>query len=100
MWLEGDPVGSSQLKHKQSGFCVEVPVQRTTEIEPAVRALLDSLASLDRRALRESGLHLEVSCAVYVSDEVPALHLGADVLAMISGLNAALDIDLILVAGP
>lgn len=99
-WLEGDPVGTSKLKHKQSGFSVELPNQRTFELEPVLRSLLASLADLDRSALRESKLRLEVACVVYVRDETPVLHLGADTLAIISGLDAALDIDLILVAEP
>ena len=39
----------------------------------------------------------EMSCAVYIVDETPAINLNAQIITALSELNATIDIDIILI---
>ncbi len=95
----GDSVQGTALAWKSNGWCLSLGGYKDTyDLGEEISALLDYIAKFSariRQVCDERGLRSEVSCAVYLSDEAPAITWRHEMIALIDELKATLDIDII-----
>jgi hypothetical protein len=98
-WRIGDAVQKTQLRRDTDGWLFELPKRGALELESLLKELLDIVEPHKdgiAEAARRFSLECEISFAVYVHDQTPALWFAADTMRRVSGLGSAFDIDLML----
>ena len=66
-------------------------------VSELLRTLLPQADRINR-ICRDHHMDCELSCAVRITDEVPALSFSPEIISALSSLNAAIDIDIILIS--
>jgi hypothetical protein len=96
-WLEGDPIGQGTRRWQFRGWRLRSPLAGDEALSDHIAWLLQAVpGAFDRlRSVTESW-ELELAVTAFVYDAVPALHLPAAQMARLAALNAAVDIDVIL----
>jgi hypothetical protein len=99
-FAKGEHIQGTALTRKKNGWVLRVQSQTgQIALDELVDTLVDPLmpaaAQINKLCLDYS-LFSQISCAVTIKDETPAISFSADLLAKAASLNAGLDIDLIL----
>ncbi len=99
-WLEGDSIQGTKLRRKHNGWCLSLgddigDMELDDNISELLRILLPRADQISH-ICSEYDLDCELSCAIRIRDEVPAISFDPRIISALSGLNAALDIDIIL----
>ena len=93
-WSVGDKRGSSIRVYRDNGFVIESGLPLVEELDDHVGSLLRRLVPL---AACLKGLADQVTigfrCALY-RERVPALNFPPDLLGLLGGIGASLDVDL------
>lgn len=100
-WTAGSAIQGTSLRREYDAWVYGVSARKTSDVADCIAELLSVLAPIApriRQLQEEHELEAEVSCAAYVDRAPPAIHLEVSMLAELAELNAALDIDVILVA--
>ncbi len=97
-WIEGDVNPRTSIAHHTTGWMLESPLAEDRELDPHVRWLLDRLpADLDELRNVTPQFTAKLYCAIYTSNDRPALYLDSSTLGRLSRMTADLDIDLYVV---
>ena len=99
-WLLGDSIQKTELRRKHNGWLLSTG-KRVISLEESARYLLTVLLPKSKalnQLCSKYNLRCELSCAIYVIDEMPPVHFSKDVIADLSSLNTAVDVDIILTA--
>ncbi len=99
-WRVGDTIGKSIRKHKNDGWEFGLPQREMYDLDASLRELLDEVEPYKDRiaqAVNQFALEKEVSCAIYIRDEMPICSLAAKTIQRFANLGLGFDIDLILV---
>jgi hypothetical protein len=93
-WRVGEAIGSARTPQPEAGWRMRSRLPPDADVEEHARGLLDRLPSGLPADGPASGLHLELSFAIDVYDQQPALWFSPETVARIAALGAAIDIDL------
>jgi hypothetical protein len=93
-WRAGEGIGPARTPQPEAGWRIRSRLPSDADVEEHARGLLDRLPSRLPADERSSGLYLQLSCAVDVYDERPALSFSPETIARIAALGAAIDVDL------
>jgi len=98
-WQSGDPVPKTAMRRVVNGWVLRSPLPEGRELEPHILWLLDRLPhTLNSLVNVTTEYAAEFSCGVYTREEMPVLALSPETVARIAALEAAIDIDVNLVA--
>lgn len=93
-WIEGEINPRTTIPHHTRGWMLESPLADHRELDPHVRWLLDRLpANLDGLRDLTPQFTAKLYCAIYTSDDRPALYLDSHTLGRLSRMAADLDLD-------
>lgn len=94
-WRVGDPIGRSARSYATNGWSLSSGLDASAELDDHVRALL-GLVEPVLPALRELPGHwnLELSCALYAREYVPACHFDRKTVERLASIGAEIDVDL------
>ena len=99
-WLEGDPLQGTKLRRKHNGWCLSLKDEASSlDLDANISELLRFLLPKSDQVsylCSEYDMDCELSCAIRIREEVPAINLNPKTLSALSSLNAAIDIDVIL----
>lgn len=96
-WKEGDRIQNSQLRRKHSGWVWSSCREETLDLGKQVGALLEQLRpylSHINSVREEFRLEAEISCAVYIGKQAPAVYFDRSTVNLANELQAEIDIDL------
>ena len=96
-WRLGEKNQNTKVRRKYDGWSIVMKRHRSADLGQEIRRLLEPIlphANAIRKTCEEYDLEAEVGCAVYVSDETPAMYLDSDIIKLLADLNAEFDIDL------
>ena len=96
-WKTGDRVQGTQILRKHSGWVWSTPREESIDLGEQVAALLERLGPFLSRineVREELGLEAEISCAIYIEGQTPAVHSDRSVLKLINQLEAEIDLDI------
>jgi hypothetical protein len=102
IWRKGELIDPRAiLRYKENGWGMSSPLKNSNDLEDLTRSLLEKLSGCwDKLTEICSNYYTELSCVIYVSDGVPAIHFEADILEKLNQLNAAIDVDLYVLTKP
>ena len=94
-WMVGDPMLGGARVYKKNGWRLELIDDDASGVEALVEQLLQQLEP-SGDAIAELALenYAEISCIVFATEYVPALHFSHKTLQRITQLGAEIDIDL------
>jgi hypothetical protein len=94
-WRTGDPIGKSARLYAMNGWSLSSGLDASAELDDHVRALLGLLEPA-MPALRELSERwdLELSCALYAREYVPACHFDRETIERLASIGAEIDVDL------
>jgi hypothetical protein len=98
-WREADSIQETALKYKCDGWTLATPEIEDVDMPSVAAEFLQPIVSCGDRLVevcKRKCYDVEISFIAYVSDEVPILCFGPDIIRMVSQLGAWLDVDLIL----
>ena len=99
-WLTGDSIQRTALKRKHDGWSLATDPANELDLAKPVQALLDVLEPHREgilEAKRKYDLNAEFSIGAYVEEDIPIVHFEESLVARIALLEAAIDVDIILV---
>ena len=94
-WRVGESIAGTIRRHKENGWRLDSPMNRSQEIDEQIKGLLSQLepkAELLRHLAED--FYSEFSCIIYAYDYVPSINLSNETLSRMADLGAAIDIDL------
>lgn len=98
-WKLGDSIQETQLRRKHNGWCFSIgKSERALDLEKPLAMLIKHLlpyAQIISTLCEKHKLQPEISCAIYISDEVPSINLCPETISHLAQLNSFLDIDII-----
>lgn len=101
-WKTGNRVQGTQIRRKHSGWVWSMPRGESLDLGKQVAALLERLGPFISRineVREELGLDAEI-CAIYIEGQTPAVHFDRSVMSVVNQLEAEIDLDIYLRAGP
>ncbi|MBI3184967.1 MAG: DUF4279 domain-containing protein [Myxococcales bacterium] len=94
-WRAGDRIGKSSRTYRVNGWALQSELPKDRALQEHVDWLLARMPrSLQALKVVSPSWTAEVSCVVYVVEQVPELHLNAKTIGRIAELGAEIDIDL------
>jgi hypothetical protein len=97
-WRTGEHIERTLLTRKEDGWVFALPKVETLDFGEHLLSLLNALETHRDRivtAARKFALDTEISCAIYMNEVMPSVHLTPELLHRIAALGADLDLDLI-----
>lgn len=97
----GDPIGSSIRKYESNAWIASTGYMKSLSLADCIAPLWARLEPFwDKlRSAVPAGVEIQLSITAYVSNEMPELNLGSDVIRRLAQLKASLDIDIISIEG-
>lgn len=102
-WKTGDRVQGTQILRKHSGWVWAMPREESLDLGKQIAALLEQLGPFVSRineVRHELGLGAEISCAIYIEGQTPAVHFDRSVMSLASQLEAEIDLDIYVYPDP
>lgn len=102
-WKTGDRVQGTQIRRKHSGWVWSMPREESLDLGKQVAALLERLGPFLSRineVREELGLDAEISCAIYIEGQTPAVHFDRSVMSRVNQLEAEIDLDIYVYPDP
>lgn len=99
-WRTGDKIGNTELTRKHDGWELALSKRKSVELEPCICELLQIIEPKSAKfalAIQKFGLHAEVSIAVYITDQAPAITIKSQTLSRLASLGLDIDLDLIMI---
>lgn len=94
-WRIGDLIEPSTVRRKSNGWVLSAPLIDPLDIEVQIKWLLDQLpVDLRRMSQVTDRWDAELSCALYIKDQAPALALSSETVQRLADLAAEFDADL------
>jgi Domain of unknown function (DUF4279) len=93
-WRTGDRIGKTVRLYTMNGWSLSSGLDSSAELDDHLRALLDLVEPV-RPALSELSTRweLEVSCALYAREYVPACHFDRETIRRLASIGAEIDVD-------
>lgn len=89
-WRAGEGIGSARTPQPEAGWRIRSRLPSDADVEAHARWLLDRLPA----GLPANGPYLQLSFAIDVYGEQPALSFSPETIARLAALGAAIDVDL------
>lgn len=93
-WRAGEGIGNARTPQPLAGWRIRSRLSPDADVDEHARWLLDRLPSGLPADGPSSGLYLQLSFAIDVYDERPALSFSPETIARLAALRAAIDVDL------
>lgn len=101
-WNIGEQIQKTNLRRKHNGWCLSADIDKgALDLAGPAKALLNLLtpkAPLIREICVQFDMDCEFGYGIYIVDEQPVINFEPDLLSAMAELNAAVDIDIILIA--
>jgi hypothetical protein len=97
----GDSIQGTLLRRPSDGWVVAVSPTTDLDLDASLEALFKALAPAIQWISQlpiDSGLRVEIHCAIYLEDAAPIINLKHRTLAKLAELGATLDVDIIQIA--
>lgn len=96
VWHKGDlihPKGKNC--YSDNGWSLKSQLDQSSELEAHLKSIFEQLQPVWTILKEICFLYqTEISCVIYVSEQVPSIHFNPGILGQIHQLNASLDVDL------
>lgn len=95
-WKKGDLVRpNTNSREKENGWQLKSNPDSSEELENHIQFIIESLRpNWDKLVKLASSCHIELSCVIYIEDEVPSIHFDRKLIEQLAELKAEIDIDL------
>lgn len=93
-WRAGEGIGNARTPQPEAGWRIRSRLPSGADVDEHARWLLDRLPSGLPADGPAAGLYLQLSYAIDVYDERPALSFSPETIARVAGLGASIDVDL------
>ena len=99
VWEIGDKIGKSIRTREENAWIISSDYSKNDDISELLKSVIDKVTPA-RDELRDyirsrDGMEIQVSIAIYVSEQAPILNLSPSLITELSILGASLDIDII-----
>jgi hypothetical protein len=98
----GESIQGTKLTWKSNGWCYSLNDYKDTyDLGEEISVLLDRINVFSKKIIEvceEKNLFSEISCAVYMKDETPAINLNQQIIAQLNEFKTTIDVDIILTA--
>ncbi|PSF39549.1 hypothetical protein C7H19_01805 [Aphanothece hegewaldii CCALA 016] len=102
IWFKGDLINlKGKIRYSDNGWSLKSQLDESMELEAHIKSIFEQLQPV-WKDLKEICFfyQTEISCVVYVSEQVPIIYFNSEILNQIHQLNAALDVDLYILPEP
>lgn len=97
-WRIGDLIDPrASVRRKSNGWSLKSQLDKSAELDEHIKSVFEQLQP-GWRSLVETCAQYDalIDCAIYVYEQVPAVHFDKDIIQKSAELNAAIDVDIIL----
>jgi hypothetical protein len=96
IWRKGDLINpKGKIFYSENGWSLQSQLNQSAELEDHLQWIFEKLQT-QWDSVREicSRYYPEISCVIYVSNQVPAIHFSQEILQEVNQLNAEIDVDI------
>jgi hypothetical protein len=95
-WKVGDLARpNTKIREKENGWQLKSNPENSDELESHISSLLEYLKPKWKELIEiTNNCYTELSCVIYIEDEIPSIHFDQKIIQQLSELKAEIDVDL------